>query len=153
MTENEPQKRPSSEERNAAVRATIAPLAPGERPRPLKAAVAVCLLLALGNVVTLAAGVEVTGENNPAGRALGIAAVLLLIAGGMWVREAVAVLVFEALLIVTMLFAFLGLLSGANAIALLGSTVTFVLSGWLFWTLIRVLARIQAPTHDDAQPL
>lgn len=149
MTETQPKKRASSEERNAAVRATITPLAPGERPRALKVAVAVCLLLAFGNVVTLVAGVEVSGQNNPAGRALGIAAVLVLIAGGMWAREAMAVLVFEAIMIVTMLFAFVGLLSGANAVALIGSTVTLGLSGWLFWTLIRVLARIQAPAQHD----
>lgn len=130
--------RPSSEERNAAVRATITPLAPDERPGALKVAVAASVLLAIGNVAVHQAPVT-----------LALGAVLLLLAAGMWAREATAVLVFEALLIATMLFAFLGLLSAGNVLAAVSSVLIFSLSGWLFWKLIRVLARIQAPVHDD----
>ena len=152
MTEP-PRRRLSSEERNALVRAGITPLAPGERPAPLKVATALCLLLAAGNLVTMLAGVEVRGENNPVGRSVGLALVLSILAGGLWAREAIAVLVFEALLIATILFAFFGILSAANATALIGSVVVLAVSSWLFWRLIRVLARIQAPppeAPDDA---
>jgi hypothetical protein len=137
--------RPSSEERNAAVRAAIRPLEPGERPGALKAAVGLCLLLGAGNLVTMLAGAEISGETNSAGQAVVLAAVLGLLALGMWAREAMAVLIFEALLIVTMLFAFLGLMSAANATAVLGSAVVLAVASVLFWKLIRVLARIQAP--------
>jgi hypothetical protein len=157
MTESEapepqPRKRPSSEERNAAVRATIVPLGPDERPPALKVAVAVCALLALGNVLTMALGVHVSGNGNPANRAIGIAALLTLIGAGMWVREAVAFLVFEALLIATCLFAFFGIVSAANLAAVLISLLVLGLSMWLFWKLIRVLARIQAPRNGTPGP-
>ncbi|MEI2702354.1 MAG: hypothetical protein V9E83_08135 [Baekduia sp.] len=138
-------KRPTSEERNALVRADIEPLAPDERPPALIVAALVCVLLAAGNLITMAAGVEVSGEQNPVGRSVVLAFALSLLAGGIWSRSPVALLIFQALLIVTILFGFFGILSAANAAALIASTLVMLLAGTLFWKLIRVLARIQAP--------
>ena len=151
MTDQETgeRKRISSEERNALVRAQIEPLAPGERPPALIVAASVCVLLAAGNLITMAAGVEVSGEQNPVGRSIVLAFALSLLAGGIWSRSAIALLIFEALLIVTILFGFFGILSAANATALIASVAVLALSATLFWKLIRVLARVQAPQHGD----
>jgi len=147
-----PRRRPTSEERNAAVRATIEPLAPGERPAALKVAAAVLVLLALTNLLLMIPSDRApvgTGEASPVGRSIGLAIVLAGLAAWIWARSAAALLIFEALLIVTMLYAFLGLLTAANASAVVASAVVLGLAGTLFWKLIRVVARIQAPVHDD----
>jgi hypothetical protein len=147
--QTEPRRRLSSEERNALVRAEIEPLAPGERPPALLIAAGVCVLLAAGNLITMAAGVDVSGESNPVGRSIVLAFALCLLAGGIWSRSSIALLIFEALLIVTMLFAFFGILSAANVTALVASSGILALAGTLFWKLIRVLARVQAPVASD----
>lgn len=152
MTEQPRARRPTSEERNAAVRADIHPLKPGERPGPLKIAAGVLVLLAVANLLLMIPTDNVpmaSGESNPVGRSIALAAVLLGLAAWIWSRAAGAVLIFEALLIVTMLYAFLGLMTAANASAVFASAVVLALAGTLFWKLIRVLARIQAPVHDD----
>jgi hypothetical protein len=46
--------RKTAEEKNAAVRAQIEPLAPGERPRVLKVAAVYCALLPTANLTALA---------------------------------------------------------------------------------------------------
>lgn len=144
----EPKSRPTSEERNAAVRATIRPLDAGERPGPLKVAVGVLVVLAVTNLLLMIPSDSVPGEANPAGRSVALAAILLGLAAWIWSRAAGAVLIFEALLIVTMLYAFLGLMTAANASAVVASALVLGLSATLFWKLIRVLARIQAPPQD-----
>jgi len=50
-----------SRERDAAARAALAPLAPGERPRSLTIAALLAALLAAANVALLAAGWEIEG--------------------------------------------------------------------------------------------
>ena len=133
-----------SEERNAAIRATLTPLAPGERPPALKVAVAVALGLALANLVAFAAGADVPGSSSRLG-GLVFVALMLLAAWGMWQRRYWAVLGFATLMaLITVAFSLL-LLIASNVIAV-GVCLAFALSaGWLFWKLIRVMARMQAP--------
>lgn len=147
-----PPRRPTSEERNAAVRATIHPLEPGERPAALKVAAAVLVLLALTNLLLMIPSDTTpisSGEASPAARSIGLAIVLSALAAWIWARSAAALLIFEALLIVTMLYAFLGLLTAVNVSAVVASAIVLGLAAVLFWKLIRVVARIQAPVHED----
>ena len=51
-----------SEERNAELRAGLRPLEPGERPVPLVVASVAAALLAVANLVGLAAGLHVEGR-------------------------------------------------------------------------------------------
>jgi hypothetical protein len=133
-----------SEERNAAVRATLTPLAPGERPPALKAAIAVALLLAVSNVVAFAFGADVPGSGSRGG-GLVFVAVMLLAAWGMWRRRYWAVLGFATLMaLITVAFTLL-LLIASNLLAVLVCVAFAVSAGWLFWKLIRVMARLQAP--------
>lgn len=145
----EPPGAPSkSEQRNAAIRASIRPLAPGERPRTLKAAAAVCVLLAAGNVAVASSTHEIAGA-RPLAPAIVLALFLLLIGHGIWRRSATAVLVFLGLLVLSILAAFLAILVAANLQALVVSVAILALAGVLFWRLISVLARIQAPEQAD----
>jgi hypothetical protein len=134
-----------AEERNAAVRAELAPLAPGERPRPLVVATIVAVLLGAANLVALIAGVEVEGEQPSAAGVLVFCAVMFLAAGGLWTARYWAVLGFEVLLGLIVLVFSLFLLRASNVLAVVVCVPIIGIAGWLFWKLVRVMGRIQAP--------
>jgi hypothetical protein len=131
-------------ERDAAIRATLEPLAPGEHPPALKAAIAVALLLALSNVVAFALGADVPGSSSRTG-GLVFVAVMLLAARGMWRQRYWAVLGFATLMALTAVVFALLLLVASNVLAVAVCVAFAVSAGWLFWKLIRVMARLQAP--------
>jgi hypothetical protein len=134
-----------AEERNAAVRAQLEPLAPGERPRPLVVAAAVAALLGTANLVALVAGLDVEGEEPSAIGVLAFCAVMYLAAIGLWRARYWAVLGFEALLGIIVVFFSLFLLRASNVLAVVVCVPIIVGAGWLFWKLVRVMGRIQAP--------
>jgi hypothetical protein len=134
-----------AEERNAAARASLTPLAPGEHPGPLKAAIAVAVLIAASNLVLWAVGWEVQGQDPGLAQAAPLAAVMLLAAWGMWRHRGWAVLGFMAFLGITMVFAAGGLVLSSNLEAAGLSLVVLLLCGWLFYKLVRVLGRVQMP--------
>lgn len=136
----EPRRRRSSEERNAEIRAQLEPYAPAERPTALVVGAGVALALALVNVVLLLAG--------QGGRPEGLLAycfAMLAIAYGMWTKRYLAVLAFQCLLAIAVTIGVLFLLRASTAVDLLICFVLIVPTGWLFWKLIRVLARLQTP--------
>jgi hypothetical protein len=134
-----------AEERNAEVRAQLAPLAPGERPLALAIASVVAALLAVGNLVAWAAGLDVRGKQPGAFGVVLFAVLMVLAAVGMWQRRYWAVLGFEALLAITLVVAVLSLLVASNVAAVVLCVAILGPAGWLFWKLIRVMGRIQAP--------
>jgi hypothetical protein len=134
-----------AEERNAAVRATLTPLAPGERPPALVVAVVLAAALAIANVVALVAGLDVEGRRPGAFGVLLFAVLMLAAAWGMWQRRYGAVLAFEALLGITVAIAALSLFVANNAAAVVLCLVILLPGGWLFWKLVRVMGRLQAP--------
>ena len=105
----------------------------------------VCALLGVGNLVAYAAGEEVQGR-RPAlfGIAL-LSGLLLAAAAGMYAKRYWAVLGFQAILGVTVILAALALMLSGNVAAVAVSLVIIGLGGWLFWKLVRILARIQMP--------
>jgi hypothetical protein len=141
--------RRSSEERNAELRARLEPLADGERPGAVTAGAIVAAVLAALVVVGYASGARIGGEGSLAG-ALLLAAILLLAAWGMWNVKYWAVLGFEALLAFQVLVAALSLLVASNAWAAFLCLAVIGLGGWLFWKLIRAMARIQMPARRPA---
>jgi hypothetical protein len=131
-------------ERDAAIRATLTPLAPGEHPPALKAAIGVALALAVANVVAFAAGADVPGQGStPAG--LVFVALMLLAAWGMWRQRYWAVLGFAALMALICVVFSLLLLIASNVLAVVVCLGFAVSAGALFWKLIRVMARLQTP--------
>jgi hypothetical protein len=139
-----------SEAKNEAVRETLEPLAEGERPTPVTiAAVASAVLATVFTVSTVAAaaGVEVSGKQpSPIPLAI-IAGVIWYMTWGLWKARYWAVLGFQMLLLLFMLSAALGLVQVST---LLQAAVSLLLLGgaaWLFFKMIRALARIQMPAR------
>jgi len=134
-----------SEERNEALRAGLTPLAPGERPLALTVAAVLSAVLAVVNLAAFALGVEVDGRRPGAIGVLLFGGLMLATAWGLWHRRYWAVLGFEALLGITLAFAALSLMVASNVAALVLCGAILGGGGWLFWKLIRVMGRLQAP--------
>ena len=130
---------------NEAARAELEPLRPGERPPALIAGVLVAAALGIANVALYAAGTEVRGKAPSAAGAIAFAALMLVAAWGMWELRYRAVLGFQALLAVTIIIAALSLAVASNLVAVVLCLAIIVPGSWLFWKLVRVLARLQMP--------
>jgi thiamine-phosphate pyrophosphorylase len=139
--------RARTEAQNAAARALLEPLAPGERPWPLRLSVAVAALAALVNLVAFAAGAKLHGSKLSTGELVPFVLVMLILAGGMWQRSAAAVLLFMALLAIIVVLFSLFLVEASNALGVIVPLLFIGGGGFLFWKLVRVLGRIQAPRH------
>jgi hypothetical protein len=124
--------------------AALAPLAPGERPASLLVGVVVCGLLAIGVIAGALTVHDLSRHGGSVPGAVFIALILVLIAAGMYRRRYWAVLAFEALLTFQILVTSLALVVASTVLAAAICVVSVVLGGWLFWKLIRVMARIQA---------
>jgi hypothetical protein len=148
-TAAEPRRRRSTEERDAEIRARLEPLAAGERPGAVTAGAIVAVALAVLVVVGYAAGARIGKEGTLAG-ALLLAAILFVAAWGMWNVRYWAVLGFEALLAFQVIVASLSLLVASNVWAAVLCLAVIGLGGWLFWKLIRAMARIQMPARRPA---
>jgi len=123
----------------------LEPLREGERPVALVVATAVCGLLALAVIVGALTlhGVSRHGGSLPAGLFLG--GVLAALAVGMHRRRYWAVLSFEALLAFQIIVTSLALVVSSTIAAAAACLLSIALAGWLFWKLVRVMGRIQAP--------
>jgi hypothetical protein len=134
--------------RDEAVRAQLQPLAPGERPLAVTLAALLAAALVVVNAVLFALR---SGELSPV--AVVFPALMLTLAVGMWRCRYWAVLGFEALLGVALLWSSLSLLVAANAVAVLLCLGTLAVAGPLFWFLIRAMARIQLPARRPHEPV
>jgi hypothetical protein len=139
-----------SEARNQEIRAGLAPIAPGERPGPFKAAAVLLAVLALGNLILFAAGWEVSGDEVSPAYAIGFSLVMLVAALGVWRMSYLAVLAMQALLGISIAIAGLGLLVASNLAAAAICLVVIGGAGTLFWKLIRPMARLQIPAGEPA---
>ncbi|HZU40100.1 MAG TPA: hypothetical protein VE992_03565 [Solirubrobacteraceae bacterium] len=140
-------RRSRSEARNEAVRATLTPLGPGERPWPLRLAAVIALLIGVGNVAQAAVGthIKVGGTRAGLGGAVVFGLVMLVCAAGMWQRRYWAVLGFQALLaIIVIAFVFV-LITANDILRAVIAVAVIALGGWLFYKLVRVLGRMQVP--------
>ncbi|MGH2860397.1 MAG: thiamine phosphate synthase [Solirubrobacteraceae bacterium] len=139
--------RARTEAQNAAARARLEPLAPGERPRPLRVAVAVAALAALANLVAYLGGAKLQGSRLQTSELVPFVVVMFILAGGMWRRSGAAVLLFMALLAIIVVLFSLFLIEASNILGVVVPLAFICGGGWLFWKLVRVLGRIQAPQH------
>jgi hypothetical protein len=135
-----------SRQKNEALRASLEPLAPGQRPTAVTVAAIVAALLALGNIVLLLAGGDADDTERRNG-AVAFALVMLVAAVFMWRGQYWAVLGFQALLAISIVIAALALLFASNFEAVVRSVLIIVPAGALFWFLIRAMARMQMPTR------
>ncbi|MGZ4173894.1 MAG: hypothetical protein ACXVQR_05400 [Solirubrobacteraceae bacterium] len=139
--------RPSAEERNAAVREALHPLAPGERPLAVTIGALIAALVGAGNLIAWLAGAKVAGKHPAAGGIILFSLIMLVCAGGMWRLRYWAVLGFEALLAIIVLLFTLLLTRASNLLGFLIPIVVISGGGLLFYKLIRTLSRIQMPRY------
>ncbi|MDQ3678359.1 MAG: hypothetical protein M3401_16435, partial [Actinomycetota bacterium] len=131
-------------ERDEAIRAGLDPLAPGERPAAVTVAAVVALLFAIANVAAALSGADLSSEDNNAAAVTAVTATILLIAAvGMWLRRYWAVLGFQVILALQIIAGSLALVRVEKWWVAVGLTVLLALLGWLFWKLVRAMARIQ----------
>jgi cation transport ATPase len=144
-----------SRERDEAARAALKPLRPGERPTAVTVGAIAAAGLALANALALVFGYN-SGEDtvSPGTEVTGtllVTGVLALIAYGMWRARYWAVLGLQTLLALTMIAAALALLTAVSAWAVVLVLLILLLSGTLFWFLIKAMARIQMPQRPGSQ--
>ncbi len=142
-----------SRERDEAVRAALEPLAPGERPRAVTVAAILAALLGAANVALLAAGWEIEGGGQSVVGVLIFAGLMAVAAIGMWRCRYWAVLGFEALLGIAIVYAAMALLVAANLEAVVRCLAIIAIAGPLFWFLIRAMARLQLPARRPREPV
>jgi hypothetical protein len=141
-----------SERRNAALRATLTPLGPGERPWPITVG---ALLAALNGVVQLilfivGVKLKVAGTRPQAFSVIVFAVLMFVCAGGMWRMKYWAVLGFQALLAIVILTFALVLIRASSVLGAVISLVVVGAGGFLFWRLVRVLSRLQMPKYPGS---
>lgn len=141
-----------SEQKNAAVRATLQPYAPGERPWSIRVAVLVAVLIGVGDLVDLLLGGKLGfGRTHPGKGGVILFSVLMLVcAGGMWRMKYWALLGFQAILAFVILFFSLALIRASNVAGVVIALVVICGGGFLFYKLVRVLSRVQMATHRSA---
>lgn len=151
----EPVARPAresrSEAKNAAVRAQLEPLAPGERPRAVTVGAIVTLLVGAANLIQYVAGGTIQGKRPAVIGILFFTGLMLAMAVGLWKSRYWAVLGLEALLGLLIVILSLFLLRAENVKSALIAVAIIVPSGALFWFNVRAMARIQMPQRPQAR--
>jgi hypothetical protein len=145
--------RPSrSERRNQAVRATLTPLRPGERPWVITVGALLAGLNGLAQLILFAVGVKlkVAGSRPNAFSVIVFAVLMFVCAGGMWRMRYWAVLGFQALLAIVVLTFALVLVRANNLLGFAVSLAVVGIGGFLFFKLVRVLSRIQMPKYPGS---
>lgn len=124
------------------------PLDPGERPWPIVVSAVIACSLGAVTLVLYAVGTRLTiGGSKPSIASVIPYSVIMLACGiGTWYKRYWAVLGFQTLLAVGLLGASLALVKVTSV--LWGIVVVAVIAGfgYLFWSLVRILGRIQMPT-------
>ncbi len=136
-----------SEARNAAVRATLAPLEPGERPWTIKISALIALLIGGGDLAAVLINGKFSVGNAHAGASgvIGFSILMLIAAWGMWQLRYWAVLGFQAILVFVILYFSVLLIRASNVLAVIAGVIVVGGGGYLFFKLVRVLSRIQMP--------
>jgi hypothetical protein len=149
----EPEPRRSrSEQRNAEARAKLVPLAPGQRPAAVTVAAVLALALGIGNLIAYVAGLTIDGK-RPGLVSIALPSATMLVAGlGMWRAKYWAVLGFQALLGILICYLALFLIRASNLLGFLVPIAIIVPAGFLFWKLVKSLARIQMPENPSRRP-
>ena len=130
-----------SRAKTEAIQAQLTPLGPDERPLGIKLAVALAIFLAAANLIGAALG---AGGESPA---LGVAFAVLMVglAVGTWQRRYLVILLYQALLAITIIAFALALALASNLLGALLAVVVIGVCAPIFWLLVRVMARLQVP--------
>jgi len=138
-----------SRARDDEIRANLVPLAPGERPGIVTFAAIVAFVFAIANVATALTGNDISSATGDPSAATAVTTALLLVAGfGMLARQYWAVLGFETILGLQIVFFSLYLIGVQEWSHAIIPLVAIGLLGWLFWKLVSAMARLQMPDRE-----
>ena len=140
-----------SRKRDEQARAALKPLRPGERPTAVTVGAIAAGVFAIANLVAGVVGYDYGSEGNKLAGSLVSAAVLGVVAVGMWRARYWAVLGMQTLLGITIVAMCLALVQAVNAWAFILVSVLLLASGTLFWFLVKAMARIQMPKPPGSQ--
>ncbi len=139
--------------RDEEIRAGLEPLAPGERPRVVTIAAIVAIVFAIANVATAVGGNDISTASGDPSLATAVTTAVLLLAGfGMLARQYWAVLGFQAILGIQIVFFSLYLIGVQKLWHAIIPVLAIGLLGWLFWKLVRPMAQLQMPTRGPREP-
>jgi hypothetical protein len=142
------QRAAKTEAKNAAVRAELEPLGPGERPTPVTIGAIVALVLV---VVQIPLYFTFDGDERPPTATFAFfTALMLVMAWGMWQAKYWAVLGFQALLALCILVLALNLTFASTVFAAVICLAIIIPAGALFWFMVKALARIQMPDRPGS---
>ncbi len=133
--------------RDAALRATLQPLEPGERPWPIVVGAVLAALAGGVQLVLFIANVKlpVAGTHAAAGSTIVFALLMFVCAIGMLLMRYWAVLGFMALLAIIVVNFALALIKVSNLLGLGIAVAGVLIPGFLFFKLVRILSRLQMP--------
>jgi hypothetical protein len=147
-----------SEARNRAVREELEPLEEGQRPTVVTVGAVVSALIAVSAIVGYVAGVEVTKvgsdgiqqgeEKAPLLSIVAVVGLMGTMAYGMWKARYWAVLGFQALLVIVLVAASLGLIQATEWPQAVGTTLLIAGAGAMFYFMVKAMARIQMPDRE-----
>jgi hypothetical protein len=154
-----------SELRNQQAREALEPLGEGERPTVVTIGAVIAGLLAVSSLILYAAGVELSGEASELAdeevdddgerpSVLQLIGPLLLMgtmAWGMWRARYWAVLGFQALMLILILFSALSLVQATEVVQAIVLVIVLGVSGTLFYFMVKALARIQMPERQQGR--
>ena len=132
--------------RDEEIRASLEPLAPGERPRIVTIAAIVAFVFAISNAIAGLTGNDIASSSGDPSVTTAVTTALLLVAGfGMLAGQYWAVLGFEMILGIQIVFFSLYLVGVETIWEAIIPLLAIGLLGWLFWKLVRPMARLQMP--------
>lgn len=132
--------------RDDEIRANLVPLQPGERPPVVTLAAVIAFVFAIANAAAALTGNDISTASGDPSVATAVTTALLLVAGlGMLARQYWAVLGFQTILGLQIVFFSLYLIGVQRLVDAIFPVVAIGLLGWLFWKLIRPMARMQTP--------
>ena len=143
-----------AEAKREAIRAELEPLGADERPGAVTVAVVVALVMCAGNIAAAASGLDIgANEDDATGFTILSTAILLIAAGGMWKSQYWAVLGFQAIVGLQVATIALALMLGAiEGWKMIPAALLVIALGWLFYKLIRAMARMQMPERPTRPP-
>lgn len=131
-----------AEQKNAATRAALEPLEPGDRPGVVLAAVVWLALIAAGMVYT---AITADGDNAGSTRLGNVAMIVLIVvaAVGTWRLKYWAILGTQTILALSIVIGFVALVTLTKAWLIPLAVAQPLISAVLFFRMVKVMARVQ----------
>lgn len=144
-----------AEEKNRAARESLVPLAPGERPTAVTIgailATVIAVILWVSCAVALITDAKVNGESVNVAQWAMLAAIVTLMAWGMWRARYWAVLGFQMSLVLLIIAGVLGLVLATSLVQIVSTAILVVGLSVMFWFMVKAMARIQMPDRPSGR--